>query len=91
MVTYEWDPRKAQRNREKHGVSFADAVSVFEDPLALTMLEATHGDEQRLVSMGMDLTGKLLVVVYTWRGSTARIFSARRATRSERRQYESGG
>ena len=84
---FEWDIEKTETNRRKHGVDFADAVSVLEDPSALT-LEDEREAEERFVTMGMDSLGRILVVVYTWRGERVRLISARRATRSERRQYE---
>jgi hypothetical protein len=85
---FEWDTQKAVANREKHGVDFADAVSVLEDEAALTMLDE-FSDEERLITLGMDAFGRLLVVVYTWRGpDTIRLISARKATRNERQQYE---
>ena len=86
-MSFEWDIPKAAANRRKHGVDFADAVSVLEDPSALT-LEDEREAEKRFVTMGMDSLGRILVVVYTWRGDRVRLISARRATRSERRQYE---
>lgn len=69
-------------------MSFADTFGVFEDPNALT-LDQNIGGEERFVTIGMDGFGRLLLVVYTWRGDNIRIISARRATRSEVRQYES--
>ncbi len=87
IVGYEWDPKKAQSNLDKHGVSFADAVAVLEDELALTIPDDDPGEE-RFVTVGMDALGQVLVVVYTWRQDSVRIISARKATRSERRQYE---
>ncbi len=86
---FEWDKAKAGENEKKHGVQFSDAFAVFEDPNALTMDQFIHGEE-RHVTMGMDAYGRILVVVYTWRGERIRIISARKATRSEIRQYESG-
>ncbi|NJP21027.1 MAG: BrnT family toxin [Hydrococcus sp. CRU_1_1] len=74
-------------NLQKHGVDFADAVSIFADPAALTIMDE-HPDEDRFVTLGMNAFGQLLVVVYTWRGDNIRIISARQATKSERRQYE---
>ena len=88
-MSFEWDGEKAETNRRKHGVDFADAASVLEDPSALT-LEDEREVEERLVTMGMDSLGRVLVVVYTWRGDRVRMVSSRRATRSERKQYESG-
>ena len=84
----EWDRAKARQNEVKHGISFADTFAVFEDPSALTLEEPYRG-ESRWVTLGMDCFGRTLVVVYTWRGETVRIISARKATRSEARQYES--
>jgi hypothetical protein len=87
-MDYEWDPRKAAANFAKHGISFADAVAVFGDEVAIT-IDDEFPDEVRMVTIGMDAFGRILVVVYTWRGEgTIRIISARRATRRERKQYE---
>lgn len=83
----EWDPRKARANLRKHGVDFADAATVFEDELAMTITDERHA-EDRFVTLGMDALGRLLVVTYTWRRERIRIISARKATRGERRQYE---
>jgi len=83
----EWDPAKAARNLRKHGVDFADAADVFFDPLALSMPDEDP-DEARFVAIGADGLGRLLVVIYTWRDDAVRLISARRATASERRQYE---
>ena len=86
-MDYEWDETKAQTNRRDHGIDFADAATVFEDDVALTASDdASH--EERFVTLGMDAVGRLLVVVYTWRGDLIRIISARKATRTERRYYE---
>ena len=87
-MTTEWDPEKARRNREKHGIAFPDAVGVLEDDLAVTLMDPSSGSETRMITIGTDPVGRLLVVVYTWRGKRIRLISARRASRSERRQYE---
>ena len=84
----EWDSAKAAENLQKHGVDFADAVLVFEDEMALTMPD-DDTDEQRHVTVGMDALGRVLVVVYVWRDEDPRLISARKATATERRQYES--
>jgi len=86
-MKYEWDPAKATANLRKHGIEFADAVTVFADPLAATRAD-DEPDEERFVTIGVEASGELLVVVYTWRGSRIRIISARKATRRERRDYE---
>ncbi len=86
-MQFEWDARKAAANRRKHGVDFADAVAVLEDPLAVTIREDAAGEE-RFVTIGIDMLGRLLIVVYTVRGEQIRFISARGATRRERRQYE---
>jgi len=88
-VEFEWDPRKAATNFDKHGVDFADAVGALEDELALTMPDPGRA-EARFLTMGRDPSGRLLVVAFTWRGERIRIISARAATRRERRQYEEG-
>ena len=84
---FEWDPGKARANLRKHGVDFADAATIFDDPLAVTISEE-DSEERRFVTIGTDATGGLLVVVYAWRGERIRIISARGATRRERRRYE---
>jgi len=84
---FEWDPNKDRLNRRKHGVAFADTFAVFEDPVALSRDDEEHGEE-RYVTMGMDCFGRVLVVVYTWRDENIRIISARKANKSEVRQYE---
>jgi uncharacterized DUF497 family protein len=90
-ATFEWDPAKDEANRRKHGVSFRDAVSAFRDPLSLTIPDPVHSiGEQRLVLLGENDEGELLVVVHTDVNERIRIISARRADRRERRDYEEG-
>jgi uncharacterized DUF497 family protein len=71
-VSYEWDPAKAKANFAKHGVRFSDAVTVLEDDLALTMRDPFSEQEERWITLGTDVLGRFLVVVYTWRGESAR-------------------
>ena len=84
---FEWDESKHSKNKSKHGISFADIFSVFDDPTAVTIEDFRKG-EQRYVTIGMDAFGRILVVVYTWREENIRIISARKAVRYEVRQYE---
>lgn len=84
----EWDPAKARANLAKHGIHFADAATALEDNLALTIRDPYSEDEERWITLGMDALGRLLVVVYTWRGEKLRLISARLATPRERRQYK---
>ena len=89
-VKFEWDPGKAQRNRRKHGVSFAEAATVFWDPLAATAVDARSEEEMevRFVTVGTSRLGRLLVVAHCDRGDVVRIISARKSTRRERISYE---
>jgi uncharacterized protein len=87
-VRFQYDPAKAAANLRKHGVSFADAEGVLEDPLALTVPDPDAAGEPRFVTIGMGSAGELLVIVYTERGDAVRIVSARRPTRKERESYE---
>jgi uncharacterized protein len=87
-VSYEWDPVKAQANFERHGIHFADAGTTLEDDLALTIRGPFSEDEDRWITLGKDAAGRLLVVVYAWRGDDARLISARPATPGEKTQYE---
>ena len=86
----EWDPVKALSNARKHGVQFADAFAVLEDERALTMRDPSAHEEERWVTLGLDALGRVLVVVYAWRGESVRVISARKATPRERRRYEEG-
>jgi uncharacterized DUF497 family protein len=90
-VEFEWDPVNANANFRKHGVLFSDAVSVFEDELALTVRDPYSEEEERWITLGVDLFGNLLVVVYVWRGETIRFISARPATPRERQEYAGAG
>jgi uncharacterized DUF497 family protein len=86
---FEWDPKKAEANLSKHGVSFREAVSAFGDPLSMNMADPDHSEaEERFIVLGMSDRYRLLVVSYTERPPRTRIISARLATRHERKQYE---
>jgi hypothetical protein len=89
-VGYDWDEEKAAANLRKHGVDFADAALALEDELALTMRDLYSEREERFVTVGRDPLGRLLIVVYTWRGERIRLISARETTSKERRDYEKG-
>lgn len=78
-----WDPAKARANLRKHGVRFADAEGALGDPHAIT-IDDVHPDERRFVSLGRDVVGRLVVVVYTYRDEDVRLISARLATPRER-------
>jgi len=85
----QYDPAKAAANLKTHGVSFADAEAVLFDPLAVTIEDLDALGERRFVTVGLGSAGVVLVVVYTERQGECRIISARRATRKERKTYES--
>ena len=87
-MRFQYDPGKAAANFKKHGVSFADAEGVLEDPLAVTIEDPDAEGEQRFVAVGLGSAGELLVVVYSEREDECRLISARRATRKERKQHE---
>lgn len=94
QYNFEWNPEKATSNRGKHGVSFDEAVTVFRDARMLSVYDAEHSQaEERWVSLGLSELGRLLVVCHTFleidqEMSVIRIFSARKATKTEVRQYE---
>ena len=85
-MTFEWDDYKARSNRKKHRVDFADAISVLEDELAMTIPDP-YAEEDRSVTMGTDSLGRVLVVVHTVRNDNIRIISARKALPAESREY----
>jgi len=82
-----WDINKAGTNVRKHGIEFSHASTVLDDPMAVTIEDKRH-DEQRFVTVGTDLLGRVLVVVYVYRGENIRLISARKASQNERRIYE---
>jgi uncharacterized protein len=89
-VGFEWDEEsKAGINFRKHGVRMPEAIPVFDDPCAITMVDdQSDPGEQRFITLGMGAAGRLLVVAYTWRGENIRIISARPAETHEREEYE---
>ena len=90
-LTFEWDESKAEANFKKHKVSFAEAKTIFNDPLLLTFPDFEHSNgEQRQLSIGLSARGRVLIVVHTDRGKNIRLISGRRATPNERRIYEQG-
>jgi uncharacterized DUF497 family protein len=88
-VELEWDPWKEERNLRKHGVSFTEAATVLEDRLSETVHDPAHSeDEDRYLTVGRSVQGRLLIVAHMERGNRIRIISARELTRSERKAYE---
>ena len=94
---FTWDPAKAIVNRDKHSVSFEQAATLFQDPLAVSIYDDEHSsdNEERWITLGQAENGTLLVVVHTFEetdddAAEIRLISAREATRNERRQYENG-
>ncbi len=89
---FEWDPRKAEANAAKHGVSFDEAVTVFLDPEALDGPDLQHSSaESQFLRLGRSRLGRVLVVAYTFRrsgdGEAIRIISTPRESRRERAAY----
>jgi uncharacterized protein len=90
---FEWDPKKAQTNKRKHGVNFEEAATVFLDSLAMTIYDPDHsGDEHRWVTLGISKNSRLLLVCHTFHEKnpdavTIRIFSSRKATKREVLEY----
>ncbi|MFM6254540.1 MAG: BrnT family toxin, partial [Dolichospermum sp.] len=91
FMRFEWDNNKAAKNLSKHGVSFSEAQSVFDDPLYIDFYDPDHSDrEERYVIVGESKQGRLLIISYTERVNSIRIISAREVTKSERQMYEEG-
>lgn len=94
LYEFEWDPVKAESNLRKHGVDFERATQVFRDPLALTIPDEEHSDnEVRWITLGKDMLDRYLVVVHTFEQVSnelgrVRLISARRPTKSEIHTYE---
>lgn len=93
LLEFDWDPAKAETNQFKHRVTFEDAMGVFLDPLALSRSDDAERSEERWITLGLDRSNKLLLVVHTYMEldegrAYIRIISARRPTKRERLQYE---
>lgn len=90
---FEWDPRKAHDNQDKHDVSFDEAATVFRDLKALSIFDPDHSEtEDRWITMGISEKGRLLIVIHTFREEsedavTIRIISSRKATKQETKTY----
>ncbi|MBD2314367.1 BrnT family toxin [Desertifilum sp. FACHB-1129] len=90
-MEFEWNLEKAELNLKKHGVSFQEASTVFNDPLSVTFPDPDHSmGERRYIIIGVSAYGQVLVVAHTDREDRVRIISARKATRQERWFYEEG-
>ncbi len=88
-MQFEWNAEKVKANLKKHGVSFDEAKTVFDDPLFVIFAEPDHSfEENRFIIMGESNQNRLLVVSYTERPPKTRLISAREATRPERKKYE---
>jgi uncharacterized DUF497 family protein len=86
---FAFDPNKAAANLKKHRVSFTEAMTVFNDPLAATGSDELHSeDEDRLITIGQSARQRILFVVHTYHEYTIRLISARLATASEKKEYE---
>ena len=90
-LRFEWDSKKAQSNRKRHGITFEESSTIFGDPLSITVHDPAHSiGKDRFITIGTSVNDKLIVVVHTDRNDIIRIISARKATKNERRQYEQG-
>ncbi|KAB8319571.1 BrnT family toxin [Tolypothrix campylonemoides VB511288] len=90
-MQFEWNKNKAASNLSKHGVSFEEAKTVFDDPLYVDFYDPDHSeDEERYLIVGKSNRERLLIVSYTERGDSIRLISAREVTRTEREAYEEG-
>lgn len=89
-MEFEWDAAKADRNLKKHGVSFMEARTVFDDPEALVIPDPDHSDaEERFILLGTSYKLRVLIVVHCERSEDVlRIISSRKATRKEASQYD---
>ena len=88
-IEFEWDDEKAESNFKKHGVTFEEGATIFNDPLILTISDPDHSvSEERYISIGASVERNLLLVVHTERGERNRLISCRKANNTERKAYE---
>ena len=89
---FEWDPEKAKKNLKKHGVSFEEASTIFDDPQFISFLDDEHSaDEERHITIGLSEKLRLLMAAHTERRNLIRIISARKATKNEEKFYNEAG
>ncbi len=90
-MRFDWDENKALSNLSKHGVSFEEAKTVFDDPLYVDFYDPNHSEEEDCyLIVGESSQRRLLIASYTERGNLIRLISAREVTRTERKVYEEG-
>jgi len=88
-MNFDWDPKKAEANLRKHGVSFDEGATVFLDPTAVSGPDPEHSiGEDRYITFGFSRLGRLLAVCHAYRPGAIRIINTRRVTRGERKLYE---
>jgi uncharacterized DUF497 family protein len=88
-MKFEWDKNKAESNLKKHRVSFEEAETIFEDDFTVTIIDDAHSfNEKRFITIGESLAGRLLIVSHTFDENKIRIISARKPTKTERKDYE---
>ena len=87
MKPYQYDPNKANANLKKHGISFDEAYTALLDEQAIVIPDPDCEDEERFVLLGLSDKGRLLTVIYTMRGNTPRLISARQSTDREKKHY----
>jgi uncharacterized DUF497 family protein len=85
---FEWDDAKNAENLAKHGVAFEEAALIFDGPRLEKVDQRFDYGEERIITLGQIEPELTLCVVYTWRGDTRRLISARKASRHEREAYE---
>lgn len=91
-LAFEWDKAKAITNAAKHGITFEEAKTVFNDIHAIAIADPDHpNEEERYIAVGLSHRGNLLVVVYVERGAAIRLISSRKAMHREWRTYEQRG
>jgi hypothetical protein len=94
QYTIEWDPEKARINLQKHGISFELASSIFFDPCAVTIFDNEHSEhEDRWITMGAAKNGQVIILCHLFKTETkesciTRIYSARKATKTELKSYK---
>jgi uncharacterized protein len=93
QYNFEWDPEKANLNQKKHNVGFEEAATVFRDPHSITIFDEDHTEkEERWITIGISSSGRLIIVCHTYfelseDTVTLRMYSARKTTLSEKKQY----
>ncbi len=90
VISFEWDEEKANKNWNKHRITFKEGITIFNDPFLLTFFDKKHSKtEDRFINIGISIKGNFIVLIHCERSDNIiRVISCRETTKKERYFYE---